>query len=217
MTDHSAAMHVAVQVMMGVSLAACAGLRAWLPLFGVGLLGRLGLLVLNPSFAFLESTPALTIFAVATLLELVGDKVVAVDHFLDAAGTFIRPVAGAVVVASVLSRSDPAVALAAGIIAGGGTALTVHAGKAVVRAKSTALAVFHGGLGNVLLSLLEDAVSFLGTALAFLLPALAFILALGMVLFSVLLVFLFWKAGKKLWRVLFGPASASAPGDAGGG
>ena len=191
MTDHSAAMHVAVQVMMGVSLAACAGLRAWLPLFGVGLLGRLGFLALNPSFAFLQSTPALTVFAVATLLELLGDKVVAVDHFLDAAGTFIRPAAGAVVAASVLSKSDPTVALVAGIVAGGGTALTVHAGKAVVRAKSTALSVFHGGVGNALLSVLEDVVSFLGTALAVLLPVLAFLFALGMVAASILLVVLF--------------------------
>jgi hypothetical protein len=210
MTEHSAALQLAVQVMMGVSLAACAGLRAWLPLFGVGLLGRLGLLALNPSFAFLQSTPALTVFAVATLLELLGDKVVAVDHFLDAAGTFIRPMAGTLLVASTLTKSDPTAALVAGIIVGGGTALTVHAGKAVVRAKSTALSVFHGGLGNALLSLLEDGVSFVGTALAFLLPVLAFVLALGMVALSVLLVVLFWKAGRKLWRVFFSAGSEGA-------
>jgi hypothetical protein len=35
-------MQLAVELMMGVSLAACVGLRAWLPLLMVGLLARAG-------------------------------------------------------------------------------------------------------------------------------------------------------------------------------
>jgi O-antigen/teichoic acid export membrane protein len=39
---------------------------------------------------------------------------------------------------------------------------------------------------------------------------LAFVLALGMVALSVLLVVLFWKAGRKLWRVFFSAGSEGA-------
>lgn len=133
-------MDVALQLMTGVSLAACAGLRAWLPLFVTGLLGRAGVLPLDATFDLLTRTDALVIFGVATVLEVLGDKVVVVDHFLDAAGTFLRPVAGTVLAASVLTHLDPALSLALGLIVGGGTALTVHSGKAALRATGTTTA-----------------------------------------------------------------------------
>lgn len=208
--DQPQALQLAVQVMMGVALAACAGLRAWLPLLALGSLGRLGFIALNPSFHFLQSTPALVVFGVATVLEFLGDKVISVDHALDAAGTFIRPVAGALLTAAALSKTDPLMATVAGVVVGGTAALTVHSGKAVVRAKSTALSPFHGGLGNALLSLVEDAMSAIGTALAFLLPIFAFMVAVGLILASLLVLYLFWKAGRSLWRLLFTTPHAAA-------
>lgn len=210
MLDQPQALQLAVQVMMGVSLAACAGLRAWMPLLAVGTLGRLGVIALNPSFHFLQSAPALVVFGVATAVELLGDKVIAVDHLLDAAGTFIRPAAGAVLVAAALSRTDPLVATVAGVIVGGAAALTVHTGKAVVRAKSTSTALFHGGVGNAALSMVEDGASAAGIALAVLVPLVAFLLSLALIGFAALMVYLFWKAGRHLWRLLFAP---SAPAD----
>jgi len=196
---------VVLQVMMGISLAACAGLRAWVPLMAVGIMGRTDLLHLNPSFQFLESTPALVVFGVATVLELLGDKVIAVDHFLDAVGTFVRPAAGTVLVASTLAGQDPLWAVVAGVIVGGGTALTVHAGKAVARAKTSSVAMFHGGVGNALLSGAEDLVSAGGTLLALFLPWVAFFFAVLLVLAAALMVYLFYRAGKALWKLLFDP------------
>jgi hypothetical protein len=204
MMDQQTAAQIAVQVMMGVSLAACAGLRAWLPMMAVGLMGRMGLIALNPTFSFLESTPALVVFGVATLLELLGDKVIAVDHALDVVGTFVRPLAGTLLVAAALSKTDPMVALVAGLVVGGGTALTVHSGKAAARTQSTSLALFHGGVGNAALSLIEDGLSVMGSVLAVLLPVLAFVLALGLLAASLVFIYLFWRAGRKLWRLLAG-------------
>ena len=65
---------VAAQVAMGVGLAACAGLRAFLPLFVVGVAGRLDVLPLSEPFAWLASAPALTVFGAAVLTELLADK-----------------------------------------------------------------------------------------------------------------------------------------------
>jgi len=104
---------------LAIALAASAGLRAWLPLLLAGGLARLGILDLGDSFAFLGSNKALVLFGVATIVEIVGDKVPAVDHALDVIGTPLRPAAGALLAASVLGTvSDPLTALALGTVVG---------------------------------------------------------------------------------------------------
>jgi Domain of unknown function (DUF4126) len=155
---------------LAIALAASAGLRAWLPLLLAGTLARLGFLHLGPSFGFLASDKALLIFGAATLVELVGDKVPAVDHALDAIGTPLRPAAGALLAASVLGTvSDPLTALVLGTAVGAPSALVPHALKTALRTASTTLT---GGLANPLLSLVEDAVSVLVFVLALLVPIL---------------------------------------------
>jgi hypothetical protein len=189
---------LALQVMMATSLAACAGLRAWLPLLALGALGRLGLVALHDSFDFLSSTPALVVFGVATVVEVLADKVIALDHALDALSTFVRPAAGAVLAAAALTELDPLLATLAGLVLGGGTALTVHAGKAAARAKTSAFAPVHGGLGNAILSLAEDAAAVIGVPLAVFLPVLAFVLALCALGAAVAAIVLFVRAGRHL-------------------
>jgi len=155
-------------VALAVALAACAGLRAWLPLLLAGLLARFDLLSLGPSFDFLGSNKALAIFAVATLVEVVGDKFPAIDHTLDLIGTPLRPAAGALLAASVFGQvSDPLTALVLGTVVGAPAAVVPHAFKSALRGASTA---FTGGLANPLLSFLEDAATIILFALAVLVP-----------------------------------------------
>ena len=92
--------------LLAIALAASAGLRAWLPLLLAGGLARAGVLDLGDSFSFLASNKALVLFGVATIVELVGDKVPAVDHALDVIGTPLRPAAGALLAASVPTASS---------------------------------------------------------------------------------------------------------------
>jgi hypothetical protein len=139
---------------LGIGLAACAGIRAWLPLLLAGLLARAGVLELGASFRFIASNEALMLFGVATIVEMIGDKVPAVDHALDVLSTVLRPAAGSLLAASVLWRiPDPLTALALGVAVGAPAALVPHAAKSALRAASTA---FTGGLANPLLSLVED-------------------------------------------------------------
>jgi len=93
---------------LAMALAATAGLRAWLPLLLAGLLVRAGWLELSAPFAFLASTKALMVFAVATVLEIAGDKIPAVDHALDALGTPLKLVAGALLAVALLAKRRPA-------------------------------------------------------------------------------------------------------------
>lgn len=168
---------------LAVALAACAGLRAWLPLLLAGALARSGHLQLGASYAFLASNQALILLSVATLIEIAADKVPVLDHTLDALSTVLRPAAGALLAASVLGRvTDPLLALAAGLVVGGPAALVPHAAKAGVRGLAT---TFTAGLANPVLSFLEDVATLALFVLAVLVP-------LVMVLFVALLGF--WMA-----------------------
>jgi hypothetical protein len=157
-------------IALGIALAACAGLRAWLPLLLAGLLARAGVLELGSGFQFLGSNRALILFGFATLVEILADKVPALDHALDVLSALLRPAAGALLAASVLAKvSDPLTALALGVVVGAPSALVPHAAKSALRAASTS---FTGGLANPVLSVIEDVATLLLFALAVLVPLL---------------------------------------------
>ncbi|MFI5007502.1 MAG: DUF4126 domain-containing protein [Solirubrobacterales bacterium] len=167
---------------LGIALAACAGLRAWLPLLLASLLARAGWLDLGPSFQFLASNKALVLFAVATFIEIVGDKVPVVDHALDVIGTPLRPAAGALLAASVLGQvSDPLTALVLGTAVGAPAALLPHAAKTALRVAST---TFTGGLANPVISLIEDGATFVLFVLAVLVP----LVVVGLLAIALLLI-----------------------------
>ncbi|MEI6235095.1 MAG: DUF4126 domain-containing protein [Planctomycetota bacterium] len=202
-------MELVYQIMMGVSLSACAGFRAWVPLLVMGIMARTGHIQLNSSMQFLASDPMLVIFGLASVLEFCGDKFIAVDHFLDVVGTVARPIAGTILVASMITKMDGHTTLLLGLMAGGGTAMTMHAGKAVLRTKSTALAMFHGGAGNAALSIGEDILSGSLSLLAVFFPYIAFLCAMMMMAVAVLVIFLGYYAAKKVHAKFFGkPAIA---------
>ena len=164
-------------VSLAIGLAACAGLRAWLPLLLVGSLARAGVLTLGSSFGFLSSNRALILFGVATVIEIVGDKIPAIDHGLDMLSTVLRPAAGSLIAASVMWEvRDPLTALAIGVAIGAPSALVPHAAKTVLRAASTTLT---GGLANPVISLLEDVLALAVFVFSVVLPLLAAITLLA--------------------------------------
>ena len=166
-----------VQVSAGLCLAACCGLRAFLPPFLLGLAARLqipefllGEPLLSPSFSWLASTPALVVFGAAVVFEVLADKLPALDHLLDIVQTIVRPLAGAFVLAAALAPAKPVYAAAAGLISGAPLALAVHLGKAKIRLLST---LGTGGLGSPVLSVLEDVAAVSGSVLALVVAFLA--------------------------------------------
>ena len=175
---------LALCLALGIGLAACAGLRAWLPLLMAGVAARLGWLELGPSFSFLAGNRALIIFGLASVVEIAADKVPALDHLLDVVSTVLRPAAGSLLAASVLwPVHDPLVAVCMGIAVGAPTALLPHAAKALTRAASTTLTA---GLANPLLSLAEDVGTFVLFFLVVLVPLMSLFVVFAMVLFLIL-------------------------------
>jgi hypothetical protein len=166
---------IAIPLLMGVALSAACGLRAFLPLFLLGIAAHYDLVALNQSFEWLESTPAIVAFGVAVVIEILGDKFPAVDHFLDSIAVFVKPAAAAIALAGVATNWDPVFAMVVGLIAGGTAASVVHLGKAGLRLASSMATT---GTGNPILSIVEDIVSFLGTLLAMFVPIAAGIVAI---------------------------------------
>ena len=166
-------------------LSAAAGLNAWLPLFGAALAQRLDIVELAQPFDDLSGTGALVMLGVLTTADFVGDKIPAVDHVLHAIGTVVAPVSGAALFTGQTGAETDLPTLVA-IVLGGGTAESIHAGRATLRPLSTATTA---GVGNPVLSALEDLASLGLTLVAFALPVLAFVIVLALVL----LILLAWR------------------------
>ena len=155
--------------LLGLGLASATGLRTFLPLLMLALAARFELfgIRLIDQMDWLVAWPAIAALGVATAAEFVGDKVPAVDHGLNMIGYVTRPVAGAIAAGSVFWAVAPAMAAVAGLIVGAPAALAFNAAQTGVRVGSTATT---GGLGNPVVSFIEDVMAFLTVILAFLAP-----------------------------------------------
>lgn len=175
---------------MGLVLASTAGLRAFLPLLGLGIAVHTGWWQVNHMYEWVGSWPALITFGSAFVLETVADKWPLLDHALHAVGTFVAPAAGTIAMASVAPGTDPVVQTTLGLIAGGIPAGTVHMTRAVARPVVT---VGTAGIGNIFVSIAEDALAIFGTLAAFFIPVLA---AFFVIVALVVCVFML----RALWR-----------------
>jgi len=149
-------------------LSASAGLNAYIPLLIVGLLAKYtNLIALNQPWDTLANPWIILMLCVLVIIEMLADKVPAVNHINDAIQSFIRPAAGAIAFAAsanVVTDISPVLALASGLLVAG----TVHVAKSgVVRPAITATT---GGTANVPVSIAEDIVSTVLSILAIVLP-----------------------------------------------
>ena len=161
-------------------LSASAGLNAYLPLLIVALCARFKLFTLNEPFDAMTSWWVIGVLAVLLAVEVLVDKIPAVDTVNDVVQTLVRPVAGAIIFAAsanVIDDVSPVLSIILGLLVAGG----VHAVKATARPVVTATTA---GLGNPVVSTVEDVISGVTALLAVLLPWLALIIATtGIVLF----------------------------------
>jgi len=164
-----------IEILSAFGLSSAAGLNAYLPLLIVGLLARYtDLITLQSPWDVLTNPWVLGVLGVLLIIEMTADKIPAVDTVNDAIQTFIRPAAGAVLFASnsnVISDMSPVLAMALGLLAAGG----LHAVKATARPMVTATTA---GVGNPIISIIEDVISAVMTLTAIILPVIAAILVL---------------------------------------
>lgn len=172
-------MELLTGIFSAFGLSASAGLNAYIPLLVIGLLDHYtDLITLQKPWDTLSNPWILILLGILLIIEMLADKIPAVNHLNDAIQTVVRPVAGAVAFAAsanVITDVHPVLALACGLFVAG----TVHVGKAaVVRPVVTATT---GGTANIAVSVAEDVTSTVVSVLAILLPAvIAILLIIGL-------------------------------------
>ncbi|WP_163543317.1 DUF4126 domain-containing protein [Occultella kanbiaonis] len=171
-----------LEVLTGTGLAFAAGLNAYIPLLVMGLLARFtDILELPAAWAWLGNDLVLIVLGVLLVIEVVADKIPAVDHVNDVLQTFVRPTAGGIVFAAGTGSVTPAVTdpasfftSEAGIafIVGLFLALTTHVAKAGAR---SVVNLSTAGVGAPVASTVEDVSSVTLTILAILVPVLVLV------------------------------------------
>jgi len=191
-----------LEFVVGSGLATAAGLNAWMPLLVLGLADRfLPAVELPTGWAWLSSDLALWIVGALLIIEIVADKIPAVDSVNDAIQTFVRPAAGGIAFgagasAETVRVDDPDLFTGTAwvpVVVGIVIALGVHVLKSMARPAAN---VASAGLAAPLVSTAEDVTSLTLSVLAILLPLVALVVMIGLVVALVLAV-RWWRARRR--------------------
>lgn len=165
-------------------LSASAGLNAYIPLLVIGVIAHYTDWVkLSSPFDLLANPWILILISILLIIEMLADKIPAVNHINDLLQTVIRPAAGAIVFAAsahVITHVHPLLALACGLLVAGG----IHVVKAA--AVRPAVTATTAAAGNVPVSIAEDLLATLLSILAVVIPVLVAVILI------VLVAFLLW-------------------------
>jgi hypothetical protein len=164
---------------LGVGLASVAGVRAFVPLALYVLFARLGF-ILPPDLLGLPADWTLAgVFSALAVVEILLDKVRALDPGFSYAMVLVRALAGAVLFETMYQPGAlPDGGAVPGLVLGGGIAALVAVLKVLSRPASGGSA----GVATAFLSAIEDVVAILGGVIGLFLPYLPLVLV-GFLLF----------------------------------
>jgi hypothetical protein len=155
-----------LNLMTAFGLSTSAGLNAYIPLLVVAVLARFtSLVTLSEPYDALSSWWVIGVLAVLLVIEILVDKVPAADTANDIIQTFIRPAAGAILFAATTNTIGvhPVLAAICGVLLAGGVHAVKAGGRPVVAATTA-------GVGNPIVSTIEDVISFVTSVLAIVAP-----------------------------------------------
>ena len=177
-----------LELLAGTGLAVAAGLNAYVPMLVLGLAGRfIDVIELPAAWAWLENEWVLLILGVLLLIEIVADKIPAVDSVNDWVQTLVRPASGGIVFGTGAATQTAAVADPAAffdsnawvpVVTGVVIALAVHAAKMFLRPAANALTA---GAAAPVLSTAEDIGSLLFSLFALVIPIFVILAIVGLV------------------------------------
>jgi hypothetical protein len=171
------------------------GVRLYAVVFFLGLLQFFGIYTLPADLQTLANPWVMGASGFMFLVEFLADKIPGLDSVWDAAHTFIRIPAGALLAAAAVAGGDASMGIAAGIL-GGAVAAGSHITKASARALiNTSPEPF----SNWTASLSEDAMSIGAVWIALVFPLLMLVL---LIVFFALATWLLPKIWRGLKRVL---------------
>ncbi|MEO1403101.1 MAG: DUF4126 domain-containing protein [Cyanobacteria bacterium J06635_1] len=175
--------NIAMALFLGIGLSAACGFRIFIPPFALSLAALNGTVELSPDWQWVGSYPAVTVFAIATVIEVLAYFVPWVNNALDSIEVFAAPVVGTFLTASTLSMAgefNPVMTWVVAAIAGGGTAEVIEGASVLARFATAGLTA---GVGTPAVSLAEMLSSIILSVLAILVPFLAFVLVIFLVIY----------------------------------
>lgn len=174
-------MSTIIAICLGLGLSAACGLRVFLPLLALSIASKAGLVAPGAGFEWLGSWTAILTFSIASGVEVASYYIPWLDHALDTIATPAATVAGTLVAASQwgvqAETVSPILKWGASLLAGGGVATAVQTGTVVTRAASTATT---GGLGNSIVSTIENVGAAVLSILSIVVPVLVGVLFLAL-------------------------------------
>jgi hypothetical protein len=175
-------------IMTAFGLSASAGLNAYIPLLVVGVIAHYSnWIILNPPYDVLANPWVLIVVGVLLIIEMLADKIPAVNHVNDIIQTGIRPAAGAIIFAAsahAITNVNPVIAILCGLLVAG----SVHVVKSA--ALRPAVTATTGGAANVPVSIAEDLVATVVSILSIVIPVLV---AVFLVIFISLVIWWLWR------------------------
>lgn len=177
-----------LELLAGTGLAVAAGLNAYVPMLVLGIAGRfLDFVELPAAWSWLENVWVLLILGVLLVIEIVADKIPAIDSINDWIQSIVRPAAGGIVFGTGASTqtaavTDPAAFFESSawvpVVTGVVIALVVHAAKMFVRPAANALTA---GAAAPVLSTGEDIGALMLSLFAILIPILVIVAIVGLI------------------------------------
>jgi hypothetical protein len=197
-------MEILLALCIGMGLSAACGFRIFVPPLMMSAAAVTGSYELPAELAWMGTEGALIAFAAATAVEVLAYYIPWIDNLLDAIEVPLAAIAGTFLTAGMLSDAvlasfpefSPLMLWTAAAIAGGGTAAVTESATVVTRLASTATT---GGLGNPLVSTMENLSALVLAWLAIAAP----VIALAVVFF------LIWFATQKIVKFILRRQSAS--------
>jgi hypothetical protein len=179
-------------IMTAFGLSASAGLNAYIPLLVVGVIAHYSnWITLNPPFDILANPWVLIVVGILLIIEMLADKIPAVNHINDIIQTGVRPAAGAIIFAAsahAITNVHPVIAIICGLLVSG----SVHVVKsAAVRPAVTATT---GGAANIPVSIAEDVVATGVSILSIVVPVLVIVV---LIVFVSLVIWWFWRRANR--------------------
>jgi uncharacterized membrane protein len=179
-------------IMTAFGLSASAGLNAYIPLLVVGVIAHYSdWIKLNTPYDLLANPWVLIVVSILLIIEMLADKIPAVNHVNDIIQTGIRPAAGAIIFAAsahAITNVQPVIAIICGLLVAG----SVHVVKSA--AVRPAVTVTTGGAANVPVSIAEDMIATVVSILSIVIPLLV---AVFLIIFVALIIWLLWRRAQR--------------------
>lgn len=172
-------MEVFLNLLMGICLSAASGFRIFVPYLLISIASLFGWTDFGSGVSWLSAYSALIIFSGATVLEISGYYNPWIDNMLDLITTPLAFISGIILTSSLIGEINPFLRWILAVICGGGAAIYVQ----MISVKARALtSFFKTGIGNPVVSTVENMSSLIISFFAITIPVFALIITITIII-----------------------------------